>query len=222
MKKIVKTKRKIFKPYIMKFMLSFIIMILITAAIITHTQNVYAAGVKEKADSEFRPFGDIVHMVTDIREMLEKMPGRITEEEFKYYDVPISDDIQLKIKEICDSYNIEMPLILAMIKHESGFDSGVLGDGEDSVGLMQIQPKWHSFRMEKLMVTDLTDPVQNVRVGADLLSELIEKGKGIEWALMAYNGGERMADQMYESGKTSIYAQKVMQYKEEINNRQEE
>ena len=40
MKKIVKTKRKIFKPYIMKFMLSFIIMILITAAI-------YAAGVKE-------------------------------------------------------------------------------------------------------------------------------------------------------------------------------
>ncbi len=97
--------------------------------------------------------------------------------EFTGYDVPLSIDLQQKIKIICDDYEIDMALILAMIKYESSFDPGVMGDGQESFGLMQIQPKWHEDRMRRLGVTDLLDPEQNVRVGADLLSELLSKEK---------------------------------------------
>ena len=50
-----------------------------------------------------------------------------------------------------------------------------MGDVHESFGLMQIQPKWHEDRMRRLGVTDLLDPEQNVRVGADLLSEHLSK-----------------------------------------------
>lgn len=44
----------------------------------------------------------------------------------------------------------------------------ICDDGK-SVGLMQIQEKWHTDLMDKTGCTDLTDPVQNVRVGTALL-----------------------------------------------------
>lgn len=219
MKRKVKFRRKILRLLFIKAMIVFTIIGFMTAAVIEHTQDVHAQSREEAVDSDFKTFGGIIQAIVNIRGMMEEMPVKITKNTFKYYDVPISDELQLDIKEICDFYGIEMELILAMIRHESGFDAGILGDEENSIGLMQIQPKWHSSRMERLGVTDLRDPVQNVRVGADLLSELIKKGKGIEWALMAYNGGENMADKMCALGKITPYAQKVMQYKEEINYR---
>ena len=91
-----------------------------------------------------------------------------------------------------------------------------MGDGHGSFGLMQIQPKWHEDRMRRLGVTDLLDPEQNVRVGADLLSELLSKEKGTEWALMAYNGGEAFADRFAAQGSISDYAARVLEYREEI------
>lgn len=222
MKKITKVRRQIFRPLLVKAIITFAVMGFMAAAVTLYTQDAQAESREETADIAFKPFENIVQTVVNIRGMMKEIPGRITEKKIKYYDVPISDELQMNIKEICDFYDIETELILAMIKHESGFDAEILGDEENSVGLMQIQPKWHLSRMERLGVTDLSDPVQNVRVGADLLSELIKRGKGTEWALMAYNGGENMADRLYALGEISLYAQKVMQYKEEINYRQEE
>ncbi|MEE0797003.1 MAG: lytic transglycosylase domain-containing protein [Anaerovoracaceae bacterium] len=137
-----------------------------------------------------------------------------------YYDVPLSAEVQEEIRQICDSREVDMTLVLAMIEKESDFETDAVGDGQESYGLMQIQPRWHLNRMEKLGVTDLLDPGQNVSVGVDIVAELSSKDKGQAWTLMAYNGGESLADRNLREGKVSEYALSVMNIQKEIEETQ--
>ena len=52
--------------------------------------------------------------------------------------------------------------LLRVLKHTKSVD----------VGLMQINARWHGHRVKKL--TDLLDPLTNVRVGASILSERLK------------------------------------------------
>ena len=70
--------------------------------------------------------------------------------------------------------------------------------------------------MDKLDCTDLTDPVQNVRVGVELLKRHFSIYKEPAWALMAYNGGQTYADRMICEGKISSYASEVMEQAEKF------
>lgn len=132
------------------------------------------------------------------------------EKTVEYFDVPLSEDLQDHIFELCESSGIEPTIIIAMIKTESNYDVDVIGDNGNSLGLMQIQPRWHRARMDELGCEDLLDPYQNVTVGIDLLAELIGYGQGLEWALMAYNGGHIYANGYAERGEISTYVVKVM------------
>lgn len=127
-----------------------------------------------------------------------------------YYDVPLDRDMQDHIIDICESRSIEPALALALIKTESGYNPNCIGDNGNSKGLMQIQQRWHSARMEELGCSDLMDPYQNVTVGLDLFCDLLEYSDSVEWALMAYNGGSSYANKMYYSGRLSGYAEKVI------------
>lgn len=127
-----------------------------------------------------------------------------------YYDVPMEKDLQKHIIMLCREYSIEPAIVFAMIDLESDFDPKEVGDGGDSRGLMQVQSKWHQKRMDKLGVTDLFDPYQNVKVGIDYLGEMNKKGKSIEWVLMAYNGGPRYANRKTKEGVVTKYAERVI------------
>ena len=107
------------------------------------------------------------------------------------YDVRLDDDLQRYIEEVCREYEVSAALVMAMIEIETQgtFDPETIGDDGDSIGLMQIQPKWHGERMERLGVTDLTDPRQNILVGVDFMAELMAAGHGAGWALSLYNSG---------------------------------
>lgn len=131
------------------------------------------------------------------------------------YDVPLDEEVQNHIIRLCEQYEIPAAVVIAMIERESYFTADAIGDNGNSIGLMQIQPRWHSGRMEKLGVTDLLDPIQNVTVGIDLLEELLEKEKGLAWALMAYNMGSGKANEFYSEGKVSEYATAVLAAAEE-------
>lgn len=133
-------------------------------------------------------------------------PGRT------YFDVPLEEELQDYIFDICEEYGVDPELIVSMIFHESNFDSAVIGENDSgySYGLMQIMPRWNYDRMEKLGCLDLLNPYQNVRVGVDLLAEYIQKGYGIEWALMAYNGGPSYANRKAAEGIVSGYATRIM------------
>lgn len=127
-----------------------------------------------------------------------------------YYDVPLDKDLQEYILSVCHDYGVNHLIVFGMIERESVFNSNCVGDNGNAFGLMQIQPRWHKDRMDRLMVTDLLDPYQNVLVGIDYLSEMMSRDKGLEWALMAYNGGPTYANNMSTDGVVSDYANDVI------------
>lgn len=136
------------------------------------------------------------------------------------YDVPLSAELQLHIRDLCGRYNVDMPLVLAVIGQESNYKAGAVGDGGSSIGLMQIQPQHHQARMDRLGVMDLSDPYQNVEVGIDLLAELMDENKGTEWAVTAYNAGAAAADYHKTIGTRTEYAESVLMLREMIENDQ--
>lgn len=135
------------------------------------------------------------------------------------YDIPLDDELQDYIIETSEERGVDPAIIIAMIKRESQFDIDVIGDKGKAFGLMQIHPRWHSDRMEKLGVTDLLDPYQNVTVGIDIMAELLDEGESVEWALMAYNGGYAHANRHIEAGTLSGYATDVLEFAEGLERR---
>jgi soluble lytic murein transglycosylase-like protein len=120
------------------------------------------------------------------------------------YDVPLCADLQYYIIDQSMAKGIDPAIILAMIDRESDFDPANMGDNGQAYGLMQIWPKWHSGRMERLGCTDLLDPYQNVTVGLDYLCELLSRYDGdMAKALVAYNQGQY-------KGTVTQYAKAVM------------
>lgn len=128
-----------------------------------------------------------------------------------YFDVPLDKDLQNHIMDICEERNIDPRVAFAMIKCESGFRAEATGDSGNSLGLMQIQPRWHYARMEKLGCDNLLDPYQNVTVGLDLFGDLLKHYGNVEHALMAYNGGGSYANEMIAAGQISTYAARVLE-----------
>lgn len=132
-----------------------------------------------------------------------------------YYDVPLHDYLQDYIFRLCDEHDLDPAIIIALIKRESNFIPTVIGDSGDSLGLMQIQPKWHYERMKKLGCPNLLNPYQNVTVGIDLIVDLIEMGGSLDWALMAYAAGPGYANRLTSEG---IVCEKVLLLYENAKN----
>lgn len=157
---------------------------------------------------------------TTIPEEVEISKMEITTEETTtatvLMDVPVSEDLQLYIINLCEERNISPALVMAVIERESCFKAEVIGDNGDSFGLMQIQPKWHQERMDKLGCTDLLNPYDNVTVGIDILTELLTESNDITYVLMAYNGGSDYAKKMQKKDKVSNYASTVIERAEEL------
>lgn len=131
----------------------------------------------------------------------------------RYFDVPLSTELQDHIFKLCEEYGIAPEVIVAMIERESNYDSGAVGDNGESVGLMQIQEHNHYDRIEKLGVTDLLDAFENVEVGIDYLAQCITRNGGnLEMALMSYNAGQKGANENYFSKGiySNAYSQKVL------------
>lgn len=118
---------------------------------------------------------------------------------------------------VCKQYGVRYDLVVALIEKESGYKFDKVGDDGHSIGYMQIYEECHRDRMERLNVTDLTNPYQNVLVGIDYLSELIERYGTIQDALAAYNYGEQGAKQ--HLWKNGIY---VYEYNQTIMSRMKE
>lgn len=138
-------------------------------------------------------------------------------EEQAVYNVPLDESVQLYIVELCKEKQISPELVLAMIEQESRYNIDIVGDNGNSLGLMQIQPRWHKDRMDRLGCDNLLNPYENVTVGVDILLELFEKYDGdVYMVLMAYNGGPSYAQKMMNKGKISDYALSVTSRAEEL------
>ena len=145
----------------------------------------------------------------------EEEPEVIEEDTPVRDDIPFDEDTQLLLYSVCERLGVPYELALSVIKKETDFRN-IVGDNGASAGYMQVQEQHHSDRMERNGVTDLMDPHGNFLVGCDYLAELIGKDRGLEWALMAYNGGPTYANKMAKAGKTSQYAKDVLNYMNEL------
>ena len=125
------------------------------------------------------------------------------------YNVNLFVEVQECIITECEKYGINPKIIIAMIEKESRYNPNAIGDNGNSFGLMQIQPRWHTKRMEKLGCTDLLNPIQNVKVGIDYLGELYNRYGDIGKALTAYNTGSY-------NGTITYYATSVMARANEV------
>ena len=155
--------------------------------------------------------GEIAYVETAMEDMVEdfeneKIEAALYETGYFRADVPLDGETQAFLRSACAEAGITSELALAVIRQETDFRN-IVGDNGDSIGYMQIQPRWHEERMERLGVTDLADPYSNFRVGCDFIAELLSKYT-LEEALTAYNSGK--------PGK-SEYATSVMGYMEEYN-----
>ena len=135
----------------------------------------------------------------------EKIEAALLEMGYFRDDIPLDFETQACLLAACDESGVPFELALAVIRKESTYQN-ITGDGGDSIGYMQIQPKWHQERMRRLGVTDLTQPLANFQVGCDYLAELMDKYP-TEEALTAYNSGK--------PGK-SDYADTVLRYWREL------
>lgn len=118
------------------------------------------------------------------------------------FDIPLSDSLQRYIYEICADEGVPVTLALAMIEHESGFNTEVISSTDD-YGLMQINAINHEWLEEKYRVADFLNPYQNAFCGITIIGSYIEKYGDYGKALMAYNMGDYGAQKAWENGVTS-------------------
>lgn len=181
--------------------------------------------------AEFRPLETVEMTAVDTG--LDEMKGvetmefemetekevEIEEEKPRFFDVPLDEGLQTYIFELSEDIGIDPAIVIAIIEKESNYDASAVGDHGRSLGLMQIQLRWHTARMAELGCDDLLDARQNVCVGIDILADLLEEGEPIEWVLMAYNGGQVYANRLASEGRVSEYASEVLKMAEELERR---
>lgn len=83
-------------------------------------------------------------------------------------------------------YRVDPKLIQTVVRAESAFNPAAVSS-KGAMGLMQLMPS----TAKRLGVDKPYDPVQNLRGGIQLLSQLLERFEGrVSWALAAYHAGE--------------------------------
>ena len=118
----------------------------------------------------------------------------------KFVELPVNmkRSEQEMIFGICQDENVAFPLAMAIIENESQFNASERSSTGDS-GLMQIND-CNAERLADLGYTDLFDAETNVKAGTYILKELFEKYEDVTFVLMAYNMGEKGAQDAQKAG----------------------
>lgn len=119
-------------------------------------------------------------------------------------------DYRAEISAECDAELL--PLVLALIKAESGFNAGAKS-AKGAVGLMQLLPStanyvWHEMfgQTDILTENDLYDVKLNIQLGVCYIKYLLQKFDE-KWAICAYNAGEGVVSDWIKNGGTIRYAE---------------
>lgn len=132
-----------------------------------------------------------------------------TVEVFSPIECPLPEELQEYTYYASKIFDVEFELVMAVMYTESGFDVEAISETGD-YGLMQINEIAVPELADRLYITDISDPYQNIRAGAYLLGEYVNRYEYVEQALMAYNMGEYGAAAAWDAGAHSTeYTDKV-------------
>jgi len=120
--------------------------------------------------------------------------------------VPLSADDQLALFEACEEFEVDYFLMLGLINKETHFQN-LIGDGGESFGYCQIQPKWWTGKMQEIGAQDLMTAKDNFRTACAIIKEMFCRyGCGnLTDVLTGYNANH---------GGNSEYAEEVISYQE--------
>lgn len=131
-------------------------------------------------------------------------------------DCALDEETQEFVFYICEGYNIDWTLVMAIMQQESSFRHDVIS-GSNDYGLMQINKMNHEWLTETIGVTDFLDKEQNIRAGVFILRKLFEEYTDPNLVLMAYNMGETGAGRLWKQGIYSTqYVENILEYQEEF------
>ena len=137
------------------------------------------------------------------------------------YDVPLTDELQIFIHEVCREYGVDPKLVLAVISVESSFRCNAYNVSTDCCGLMQISGINRPMLREKLGVTDLFNAYENAMGGIYLLRQALNYDGDTEHALMIYNCGIGGAKKLFYKGVHSTeYSRKVLEARDNLKVRE--
>lgn len=137
--------------------------------------------------------------------------------------VPLDDETQRTIYEMCGEDPTLFCTVMAIAKKETRFNPEAVGDAGESIGMMQIHTYWQRDRIERLEITDLTDPKQNAEVAIDFLwwlayrlaPEHPDSVFGTGAIFMTYNCGLQGAFDLWDEGITETsYSRDCVAYYE--------
>lgn len=116
-----------------------------------------------------------------------------------YDDIPLSEEEQIHMQEVCRENNISYEFALALMESESHFDPEAVGDRGESIGYFQINSvNWP--RMESEYGLDVSDPTDNITAGIKIMQELFEKYGDPFQVIMCYKCGESRGTELYDQG----------------------
>lgn len=191
-----------FLAYIVKIILTALVVLLLLKA--SAAQEKEAAGQQSQASEAAVSYKEARQQVTT-----QKGSDQASGPYFVPLDVPMEEEDQKAIFDICSDYKIAFTLVMAMIEHESSFDASARSKTGDS-GLMQIND-CNSARLAEMGFKDLFDTRENVEAGVYMLRELFDKYGEVEAVLMCYNMGEAGAAKLWEDGiYSSGYSSEIM------------
>ena len=168
--------------------------------------NIYLGKHGNKQEPVIEPTATTIETVCEMTEVEVTAP---TTETVALYDVPLDESLQMHIISEAEAHGIDPAIVMAMAYKESTYRTDAIGDSGNSYGLLQVQPRWHYERMQKLGCTDLLDPFQNVTVAVDYLADQIARYGDLAKGLTAYNAGSY-------KGTITNYAKVVMALAEEM------
>jgi soluble lytic murein transglycosylase len=141
--------------------------------------------------------------VQNFRLFLKEKPTLTRRYSAEKYDDLISD--------ASERYEVDFPLLKAIIKAESDFDPLAVSK-KGASGLMQIMPQ--NFKL--LGIEDPFDPWQNINAGARYFKQMFDRFNGkLSLSLAAYNAGPTAVD-LYKTippyEETEEYVRRVLKY----------
>ena len=158
---------------------------------------------------------DISESMPEVYEKLIKEETNELNDGYKYLDILLSKELQKFSQDVCNSYNFDYSILLALMESESSFrdDIGsekVLGGeegGDRYYGYMQLS--WNNCERAKSYALDAHTPEGNIDMAVILMSGYMETYGDVEMAVMCYKCGEGGAKANKEKGFMLPAAEKV-------------
>lgn len=204
----------------------FAVIICITAAIFAFTARKSRKAAESGVYIQIETGAEIVtasgeknkDQISQIAETSETTAAAVQSEPvFVCLPVPMSEEEQRIIFDICSENGVAFSFVMAIIGKESEFEKEARSATGDS-GYMQIND-CNAEELERRGYTDLYDTAQNVGAGVFILRDLFDKYDGeTHRVLMAYNMGERRAAELWAHGiETSEYSREIVEREAEYS-----